>query len=109
MKCLRCGYCCIQYAVVIIDVPELGYDENNAKFKPSGQRCQHLVGDEPGKFSCAIHNESRYTETPCYEFTQTEIHPDTPCRVGEYVLNGHTELVFTPKIFLGDSDEHVTS
>jgi hypothetical protein len=92
MICLRCGYCCHHYDVMIIDDPEIGYSEDlaeaqkNIKYKPGGQRCQHLIGDKAGKYSCAIHDKPWYKETPCFQFTQVEESPDAPCRVGEYML-----------------------
>jgi hypothetical protein len=84
MKCLRCGYCCIKYLVVIVDDPEKGPVEDNLKCN-EGVRCQHLIGDEPGKFSCAIHEKIWYNETPCYEHTQVEQY-NSPCRIGEGLM-----------------------
>ena len=86
MKCLRCGYCCIQYEVNIVDNPELGVIESNLKAKYTGERCQHLRGDVPGKYSCAVHNYSWYKQTPCYQFGQVELSENDPCRIGEYML-----------------------
>jgi len=86
MKCLRCGHCCTNYFVVIVDVPELGINEDNLKCKEQPGRCQHLQGDQPGQHSCAIHDESWYKDTPCFEYGQIETDVDTPCRIGTYVL-----------------------
>lgn len=86
MICLRCGYCCISYDVIIVDDPKKGIIEDNLKHKPTGEKCQHLIGEKPGEYSCAIHNESWYEETPCYRHTQIE--PENkPCRMGEHLLN----------------------
>ena len=86
MICLRCGYCCQNYCVVIVDDPEKGLAEDNLKFREGKERCQHLRGDEPGKFLCAVHCEEWYEETPCFSHTQIES-DNTNCRMGEYILN----------------------
>lgn len=86
MKCLRCGYCCINYDVVIVVDPDKPLTEENLKHKPSGEKCQHLLGNAPGEYSCAIHLHPVYAETPCADFTQTEDSPDSSCRMGEYIL-----------------------
>lgn len=95
MKCLRCGYCCIEYAVMIIrDVSKpvvedssLPMKESNVMYKESGVRCPHLVGKGPGQYSCAAHDHPYYPKTPCHEFGQAEESPDTPCRLGVFVLS----------------------
>lgn len=89
MICLRCGYCCIKYNVVIVDDSKIGITgtEENLVCKESDQRCQHMEGNEPGKCSCRIHDEEWYQETPCFAHTQIE-HGNTKCRIGEGVLNG---------------------
>ena len=83
MICLRCGYCCISYVVGIID------DESaeGASAKPGGERCKHLRGSVPGEMSCALHNDPRYAETPCFDYGQVEASPDCPCRMGEFNLS----------------------
>lgn len=86
MICLRCGYCCKNYDVIIVDKPELGIVENNLIHKPSGMPCKHLLGDKPGEYSCAIHDFSWYKETPCYSHGQIE-QKNSNCRIGEYALN----------------------
>ena len=85
MKCLRCGYCCIKYDVMIVDKPKLGIKEGNVLHKPSGKKCQHLRGSK-GKYSCAIHNEKFFKKTPCASHGQIE-HGDTNCRMGDYILH----------------------
>lgn len=86
MKCLRCGYCCISYNVVILIDPDKGMEEGNVRLKPTGERCMHLRGDTSGQYSCAIHDHPIYKETPCFDFGQIEYSPDDPCRIGEGVL-----------------------
>jgi hypothetical protein len=76
----------MKYDVIIVDDPSKGIKESNLKHKPSGERCQHLKGNKPGEYSCAIHNESWYKETPCYQFTQIEKSINTPCRMGVYTM-----------------------
>lgn len=86
MICLRCGYCCKHYAVIIVDDPEQGIIEGNLILHSGkGVACKYLTGDEPGEYECAVHNESRYPETPCFSHTQIE-RGNTNCRMGEYIL-----------------------
>lgn len=93
MICIRCGYCCIMYNVAIIDNPDAEWSEENFKLKPSGERCQHLVGTEHGKLSCSIHDCKWYDRTPCHDFGQIEASVDTPCRMGVYILKGNHDLI----------------
>jgi len=90
MKCLRSGHCCIHYDVVIVDDPEKGLDDNNLIHKESGSPCKHLVGDNPGQYSCGIHSYDWYDKTPCFQYTQIEATIDSPCRLGEYFLDKKT-------------------
>ncbi len=90
MKCLRCGYCCINYDVIIIDDGKLPLSETNIKHKPSGVACQHLIGTKPGEYSCAIHDHPDYNQTPCFDFTQVE-RQDSDCRMGVYQLKNYHE------------------
>lgn len=86
MKCLRCGYCCIKYMVVIVDDPALGLAEDNLIIKNTDEWCKHLVGNKPGEYSCAIHDYPWYDQTPCWQYTQVELSLDDPCRTGEWML-----------------------
>jgi len=90
MKCLRCGYCCIHYCVVIVDDPEKGLREDNVLFHGTSEvpeKCKHLLGDKPGEYSCALHDKKWYKRTPCFAHGQIEEHKDDPCRMGDYILN----------------------
>jgi len=92
MICLRCGYCCFHYAVVIVDDPDKGPVEHNMKCKiEPGERCQHLLGDTPGEYSCAIHDREWYPDTPCFHYGQIERSLDTECRMGKYILEKRRE------------------
>ena len=87
MKCLRCGYCCIQLAVVIVDNTDKGPAEDNlVVHEGRGMPCKHLQGCKAGEYSCAVHNEPWYEETPCAMHVQIERSPDAVCRMGQHVL-----------------------
>jgi hypothetical protein len=87
MKCLRCGYCCKNYCVVIVDDPYVGICDNNLiVHEGNGKPCKHLIGDTPGKYLCSIHNKPWYKDTPCFKHGQIEKSPDCCCRMGMYVL-----------------------
>lgn len=86
MKCLRSGYCCIQYEVIILIDPDLGLVETNLEAKHTGEICRHLGGGKAGEHFCKIHEHPIYKETPCFAYGQTEMSVDTPCRVGEMLL-----------------------
>ena len=86
MKCLRCGYCCKTYMVIIVDDPEKGTVDNNLKAHMGDGPCQHLRGDKPGEYSCFIHGYSWYEETPCFSHGQIE-QKDSECRLGRWILN----------------------
>ena len=85
MICLRCGHCCRKYAVIIVDDPAKGITEGNLILHAGIGACKHLRGDEPGKYSCNVHDESWYPETPCFSHDQIE-RGNTNCRMGEYIL-----------------------
>ena len=87
MICIRCGYCCKNYFVVIVKDPSKGIKEDNLTVhNGQGNACPHLEGDEPREYACAIHDESWYKETPCFSHGQIE-RGNTNCRMGEYILN----------------------
>jgi len=84
MICLRCGYCCVHYDVVIVADPAKGISDGNLKHKRCGERCPHLRGAKFGKFSCAIHGRKWYKDTPCHDYTQIEA-KNSPCRMGVHL------------------------
>lgn len=89
MICLRCGYCCINLDVIIVDDPDKGkranivFVESNLKYKPSDEKCQHLIGETPGEYSCMLHDYSWYNKTPCFQYTQIG---GSECRIGKHIL-----------------------
>lgn len=87
MICLHCGYCCQHLAVMIVNDPDKGIQEDNIVLHDGTQGpCKHLRGNTPGHFSCAVHNKPWYEETPCFSHIQIERSPNTPCRMGTYIL-----------------------
>jgi hypothetical protein len=77
----------MNYLVIIVDDPKKGIAPDNLiAHEGNGVKCKHLVGDKPGEYGCAIHDEPWYRETPCYEFGQIEADESTPCRIGAYLL-----------------------
>lgn len=92
MICLRCEYCCKYCCVVIVEDPSKGIHEDNLVYhKGDGTPCLHLQGDRPGKYSCALHKEPWYKDTPCFAHGQIEESKDTPCRMGVYILSKQKE------------------
>ena len=89
MICLRCGYCCKNNMVIIVDDPEKGIVEGNLILhEGNGIPCKHLLGDSPGKYSCALYNYSWYKDTPCYRYSQIRVGKvENICRIGKYILN----------------------
>ena len=88
MICNRCGYCCMNSFVVIVDDPEKGPVETNMKAIGLGgpERCQHLKGDKAGEYSCGVHDRKWYKKTPCFRHGQIEKSKDCNCRMGENML-----------------------
>lgn len=92
MICLRCGYCCTNSVVVIVDDPKKGIREDNLKVKHSGERCQHMRGNKVGEYSCSIHNEKWYKKTPCAQHGQIES-CNSDCRMGAFILKKACSVV----------------
>ena len=86
MICLRCGHCCKNYMVMIVDDPDKGISDDNIICHPGdGTPCKHLEGDEIGKYSCKIHDKKWYKKTPCFRHGQIE-KGNTECRLGRYII-----------------------
>ena len=87
MKCLRCGYCCMNLSVIVVDDPQEGIiDGNLIPHNGENTKCKHLAGEKPGEYTCNIHNEEWYNETPCYSHGQIEANTKCNCRMGQYIL-----------------------
>jgi hypothetical protein len=86
MICLRCGYCCHNYLVTIIDDPEKDLSEDNVTVHEGDGPCKHLEGNTPGGYSCKVHSKPWYNETPCFNHGQVESSPNDECRTGKYIL-----------------------
>ena len=88
MICLRCGYCCKELWVMIVNDPDKGIEiDNIIEHKGQGNSCKQLQGNVVGEYSCAIHDKEWYDETPCNRHGQIESSPDTECRMGRYQLD----------------------
>lgn len=79
MICLRCGECCKTLFVPIVDDPAKGPAEDNIIIQEGVKACKHLLGDEPGDYTCALHDELWYNETPCACHGQVERSSETLC------------------------------
>ena len=86
MKCLRCGYCCIETFGVLPD--------GSSRV---GTECKYLVWNEDGTTTCTIHGKAvditdedgevyhyEWDETPCGRHNAGW--GDRDCRMGAYVL-----------------------
>jgi hypothetical protein len=85
MKCLRCGYCCKSYFVVIVKDPDKGIVESNLTVHEGKGPCPHLRGSKPGEYSCVVHGRPWYKKTPCFDHTQVE-KGNQLCRIGARLL-----------------------
>jgi hypothetical protein len=94
MLCLRCGRCCIDLDIFIINTlsilpdgsinPEEADKANGGSmiFKPAGEVCPHLKADSRLAV-CTIHHLPCYRDSPCDRFDQ--IGPeDTVCIMSGY-------------------------
>jgi len=88
MICVRCGYCCINYDVVIvkpeyIETTDLRNQEH-LMIKEGGKDCPHLTWID-GQAVCEVHDKGWYKKTPCYSHGQIEQSKDCECRFGIFV------------------------
>lgn len=94
MRCLRCGYCCIKYCVVVVKPEYIDEDLNfedlsireKLMFKDSDIWCPHLEELNKFTFSCKVHDKPWFNKTPCFDFSQIE-QSESNCRLGTYVSN----------------------
>lgn len=92
MKCLQSGWCCIHLSVIIIDddvEPAKGMPFGMSH-KTSGVPCKHLEIKE-GVASCGIHDDPRYIDSPCDQYTQVGVE-GAPCRMGDAIRKGTIEM-----------------
>lgn len=94
MKCLRSGYCCKKLFSVVVDNPEKGISEGNL-ITNNGTRCKHLVGNEPGKYSCAIHHYDWFHLTPCADYNSHG--GNRECLVGKFTIKQHLKKLESNK------------
>ena len=73
--------------VMIVDEPSKAISEDNIIAHKGDGPCKHLEGEKPGKYSCKVHSEPWYNETPCFSHGQIEKSPDEECRMGRYILD----------------------
>jgi Fe-S-cluster containining protein len=91
MRCLKCGYCCLNYFVTIVVNPET-FDPEDIKesdlrtINQLEERCIHLRGDKAGEYSCAIHEYPWFKDTPCGTHGQIE-RTDSDCRLGAHIIS----------------------
>ena len=76
MKCIRCGRCCIELDIYIINPESIRPDGTididlsvQMVLKPGGTRCPHLTYQEQIAV-CTIHHLPCYRGTPCDLFDQ---------------------------------------
>ena len=86
MKCLRCGYCCINFFVPIVKNPELGIIKGNLIVHEGKGPCIHLKGNKIGEYFCSIHNKKWYKDTPCFQYDQIG-KENAECRTGRHMLD----------------------
>lgn len=77
--------------MVIVDNPAKGIIEGNLKTHEGKGPCPHLRGTKPGEYSCSVHDETWYPETPCAQYTQIDKSPDRLCRMGAYIMKGNSQ------------------
>jgi len=90
MKCLRCGYCCCSYMMLVVK-PEVATEdfkmnkvtEDDVLFI-NGSPCPNLSWHGTTAI-CALHHYKWYKKTPCYSHGQIEESKDCVCRMGEYM------------------------
>lgn len=86
MKCLRCGYCCFNYDVIIMIDLKKKIEQGNVELKRRKERCRHITGNVVGQYSCLIHDSKYYGQTPCFDHGQIE-ESDSDCRMGKWILS----------------------
>jgi len=93
MICLRCGYCCF-YFVVIVKPESVKEDlevdnlcEEDLIGLDSSTKCPHLSWDKiTDNAVCAIHHHNWFEDTPCGRHNQeVETSKSEFCRIGKHM------------------------
>lgn len=97
MKCIRCGYCCFMFDVIIVDPkyidnfdPEGDVSEMDKLIhKPCNVICPHLIITMSSEYAeCAVHNKPWYNMTPCYQHSVIGVENED-CRVGRHNMDNN--------------------
>lgn len=68
MECIKCGYCCTCYDVIVPVDPDEGIVEGNLTHKPAGLRCHfNKAGGE-----CSVHDRPWYKNLSCSHYDYGE-------------------------------------
>ena len=96
MKCHRCGYCCVNYCVMVVnpkyaDQDDIIFDfENPIKdlliYVDHEKQCPYIYwSEEQNQAVCKVHEKKWFSKTPCYRHNNIET--IGKCRIGEYIIN----------------------
>lgn len=91
--CKRCGYCCTFLAVVIVnDATKPPVEDNVEIHNGDGKNlpCKYLEGHKPGEYSCAVHDQPWYEDSPCYQHNSMS----KACFIGTHIMNGKSKTMF---------------
>lgn len=64
MDCIKCGYCCAHYDVIVPIDPDKGMVVGNLTHKHKNRLCHLLAKDG----TCTIHGKPWYKDTSCYHY-----------------------------------------
>ena len=84
--CLRCGHCCKNNELFIIDKPNIGLRDDNIILKKEGERCKHLLGSKPGNYICMLYNETYFDNMPCIAVKGFNTDESDICPIGKEVI-----------------------
>jgi hypothetical protein len=96
MICLRCGGCCYNLDIFVVNPDKIREDGSidltdsaSMIFKPSDKKCPHLFfqaspdGAGAGMAVCSIHHLPCYQGSPCQQFEQMGPEDDV-CMMSDY-------------------------
>jgi len=90
--CNRCGYCCCNYAVIIVKptivkpsliIAELSSDAFTL-FNGDGTTCCPHLTWENNQAVCLLHDYSWFKDLPCHQYNHNLI-----CMIGQYVVKNN--------------------